>query len=544
MDDKRIDELFSKIKAQNPPTPGLPQRLLEGVQEANKHRASPRPRAGKLVFQVVVFAILAAVVSVTALAAALPGFRSWLFGPDSGLEGSLRETAVVTQADGFRVEVLGSITDQGNVVVYYSLQDAAGEGRLGMDVLVDSSAEFTGENQLVVETGSRQLSAHTEVLDYEPDSQSLLCRLSIALNQDWLTENAGSLFGYQAEGSKVRVYVNSIRVRDEREYFTLPLSRLTLTGETLPISLVRINTVEELKDGRFTFGEDEYLTPEEYSTQKDFYTGLSHDIISFAHFRDEAGTPSVLKPLEQDRRQWDWLYAAGFMNNELHVQVQPWLSHQSGEEHAGVSGVYCTESGGEEQLIRLLESAAKDWKRDAKFYSQASRDLVYSEVFEIDGEGRAIYSDAINDHDNREEYCFSLSPEELESHSLVVCHQDTRDIYPGLVTEFFPLGDQPLSEAQAFSNLELGGIQIDRLRVSPLGVILVGRWEELMKIESLEVVSGDQSASCSLASNIGWYYWNDTPERVVSVSYFVDSVPVDMDSLTALRVNGQELPLE
>lgn len=543
MDDKRMEELFSKIKAQNLPAPGLSQRLTEGLRDAERGKASPKPRAGRLAFQIAVFAVAAVVVSVTALAAALPGFRAWLFGPDSGLGGSLRETAAAAQADGFRVEVLGSITDQRNVVIYYTLQDADGQDRLCMDVMVDSSAEFAGKNQLTVDAGSRLVSSHTEVLAYEPDSQSLLCRLSILLSQDWLTENADSLFGYQAEGSEVRVYVNSIRVRDRREYFTVPFSQLSLSNETLPIRLVRINSVEEQKNGRFVFGKNEYVAPEEYAAQGRFHTGLYRDVMSFSHFRDEAGTPSVLKPLDPDRQKWEWLYAAGFMNNELHVQVRPWLPHQSGEEHEGVSWVYCTESGNEEQLIQLVESTLEDWKLNARFYTQASRNLIYSEIFEIDGDGQVIYSRNINDHDNRSEYCFSLSPEDLESHSLVACYQDTKDIYLSLATESFPLGEQSLGEAQAFTGLELDGLQIDRLRISPLGVILVGPWEELIKIESLEVVCGDRSASCSLASSIGWYNWKDSPGKVVSISYFVDGVPVDMDSLAALRINGQELPL-
>lgn len=541
MDGKRMDELFSKIKAQNPPPPGLSQRLLEGAGKAG--RASSRPRVGKLALQTAIFAVLAVAASITALAAALPGFRAWLFGPDSGLGDFLRETAAVTQADGFQVEVLGSITDQGNVVVYYTLRDAAGQGRLSMDVLVESSAGFTGKDHLAIEAGSYLLNTHTEVLDYEPDSQSLLCRLSIAINQEWLSENAGSLFGYQAEGSEVQLYVNRIRTRDEREYFTLPLSQLILTEETLPIRFVRNNTVDEQKDGRFLFGSDEFITPEEYSAQAGSYTGLFHDLMNFAHFRDDSGVPSVLKPLDPERRQQEWLYAAGFLNDELHVQVRPLLDYQSGEEHTGVSGVYCTESGGEDELIRLVESAAKEWKRDARFYSRANQDLIYSEIFEIDESEQVIYSNSMNDHDNRQEYCFSLSPEELEGHSLVACYQSTKDVYPGLATGSFPLGDQPLGEAQAFSSLNLGGIQIDRLRVSPLGVIFVGPWEELIKIESLEVVSGSRSASCSLASNISWSQRKDNPEQAASVTFFVDSVPVDMEGLTALRVNGQEFPL-
>lgn len=537
MDDKKLDEIFRKIKEQNPPPPGLAQRLIDGLRR-ERDRAWARPRPVKLVLWAAIAAFLTTLLSVTALAAVLPGFRDWLFGPESGVGNSLQETVAVTEAMGFRVEVLGTVTDQGNVVIYYTLEDAARENRLSMDTAVDSSAQLTNAYGLGMDaSGSHFARVRTENVSYDPDAQTLLCRLNLSLSQDWLTENADSLYGYQAGGVTAQVRVSGVRIKNQEEYHILPLSQCALDGETLPIGSVQDNTVFREENGRRTFGPDEFITPEEYVRIYTFW-GIYTDE-PFTYFRDENGTPSILLP--RSDLPWDWLYAVGFLGDKLHVQTAAWLPYQSGETHAGVGWIGCAETGWEQDLIDQHKTqTASSWSSRFLPQSQNAELLLDAGLFRVEDE-RAVLCTTYNDSEDRMESCFDISPEEAAGYSLVFHYQDTQDVYPELVTEPFQLGDRQPGEAKAFLDLDFDGIAVERMRVSPLGVILVGSKENLGKIDTLELVSGGEASACSRVTNISR---SREPDYIVSVRYFVDGAPVDMEGLTAVRINGKEFPLE
>lgn len=535
MDERKMDQLFEKIKAQNSPDPGLAGRLTASLRhQRNRGWAGYRP--GKLALWAAAVAFATALLSVTALAAVLPGFRAWLFGPDSDMGSSLQETSAVTEAMGFRAEVLGTVTDLGNVVIYYTLEDVERGDRLSMDTVVDSSARLASAYDFRSDAFS-DTRARTSAVSYDPGAQTLLCRLDLSLPQDWLTENAGSLFGYETGGVSVQVRVNSIRVRDEEAYFTLPLSQCPLTTDTLPIGSVQENIMSHDENGRYTFGPDEYISLDGYQWYFDFSFGGGLD--PFAHFRDETGAPAILRP--QPDMPWDWLYAVGFMEDALHVQTAPWLPYQSGGTHAGVGWVGVAETDREQELIdRYKSETAGSWRSTSLMLNPNAEKLLDVGLFRIE-DGQAILCTSYNDTENLMESCFELSRSDAAGYSLVFRYLDTEDLYPGLITGPFQLGDQQLGEAKAFLDLDFDGISVDRMRVSPLSVIFVGSRGELAKINTLEIVSGGTSTTCTRISGLGW---NGDPERIVSASWFVDGVPVNMEELTAVRVNGKEFPLE
>lgn len=130
------------------------ERLRAGGEHGRKETARRPVRIKRAAIAALAF-VLTAALSLSAVAAAVPGFREMLFGGGNGesapsttlAQAGAKLTEIenaTVERDGFRLDILGAAQDGSSMMVYYTLTDTTGENRL------DETAEIypmTGQFQ-------------------------------------------------------------------------------------------------------------------------------------------------------------------------------------------------------------------------------------------------------------------------------------------------------------------------------------------------------------------------------------------------------------
>lgn len=500
--------------------------------------------------------------SVTALAAALPGFREMLFGKGSPVADSLMPVVAEGEQDGIRLEVLGAMGDKSNVVAYFTLQDKDGLNRLSGDMKVAASAKLNDEypeREDILEGG---IVYHTSILDYDEETQTAFCRFEMT------TGTLMSYYpGYKAEGepydatnAKIRLRVKSITTNKETfEYLPLEFSAEDLTTETLPVARVHHDVaiseeedVFETTRGFFTIAEAEADDAEWREWFKENNPADCPPPI-FEYLRNEAGDPIVLKPgeaLPVDGPDFAQITAVGFIDGRLHIQYKYYDYKRNGENQN--IAIVCADAGQGEaaakQLAEYNHFESFDAAGESQIYSYKRMD--YAGLFDFDSEGQVQWGHEIeNDYEptnySYTELVYDIGPEELENYEFFLTGKRSRNTWADVSAEPFTLAESLPENTLSFGPVETEGFRIEAMDVTPIGLYLTGTRSGLKNIETVELICGEKSCSYRMVSTAGFYNYSITSpgDLDAAVKLVTDSAPVDPREITAVRINGEEIPL-
>lgn len=527
-----FQKTYRSMLRQVPPGEDL---ILSTAAAMEQAADAPAGKRVKRPFALALACALAAVLSLTAAAAAFPGFRELLFGPQSQLAGSLTPIAEGCEAGGIRMEVLGTMAEEDSFSAYFTLQDLEKRDRLSGDASVIERVRLDGRfpyEENVIPAGT---SSFTHVLDYDAGTQTVLCRMDMTTDYRPL------------ENAQVRLAVKKVDNPTETvEYAPLELTEDLLSGETLPIYGVftydsssdvpgapaGIKTLEELAK------EDPSIdsSKESASPWEDW----------FQYSRDSSSVPAVLKPGEGFTLpgiRSSRVTAAGFLDGRLHIQMteQPWVEAGS-YEHVSL---YCADRGNGRELAGQL-AARRPGLGSSASYDMISYKNLGMRAFALDEQGRGAISGHHDDAPYYFEYVFDISPEELDQYEFFACASSGTILETDLAVEFSLAGALPQGLA-SYGPLEAGDTAIDTLEITPMGVFLTGTRGGIGGIDSLELVCGDKTVPYRLAETSRSYYsniWSQWDEDdYASAKYLTDGAAVDPEQVTALRINGTEVPL-
>lgn len=377
----------------------MAQRLSDAPEKPAK-RTRPLRRA----VTAAAACALALALSVTALAAGIPDFRAWLFGPDSGVADTLTPVDAAGSNDGLTLEVLGATGDKNNVCVYFTLQDTIGENRLNGDMDVVASAKLNDEypeREDVIEGGMKR---STEVVKYDPETQTALCKYQMTTGKLWdYSKMDFADEPYDATGAEVRLRVTRVIVTNgEFENVPLDIPTLGSTSETLPISNIQHRKITSSEQFQHVIESVETTPVDEVQ-----------DGSSLENFRDETGKVVMLKPGEGvviEGREYAQITAVGFIGGKLHIQGRSFetLANQFANTPVyttNLFSVFCADAG-----EPLPQPSSGD-------YGYKSRGITF---FHVKEDGTAEMGMAENDAalaagEYYWEEVFDIGPDELEN---------------------------------------------------------------------------------------------------------------------------------
>ncbi len=397
IDEKEYCTAMDSLRFSQAQKEQMAQRLMDAEQERPAHRS----RLSRRIIATVTACILVLTLSVTALAAGIPDFRAWLFGPDSGVADDLTPVSAFGNNDGLTMEVLGATGDKNNVCVYFTLQDTAGENRLREDMDVIASVKLNDEypeREDVIEGGMEK---STEVVKYDPETQTALCKYQMTTGRLW--DNSKMAFAdepYDATGAHVRMRVTRLIVtNDEFRDSLLDVSALEATTETSPISAVQHREIFSPAEFQHVIGSAETIPVDE-----------ARDDPSLENFRDEAGKAVMLKPGEGvviEGREYAKITAVGFIGGKLHIQSR---SFDTLENNFAKNPVYTTDF-----FSVSCADAREPLSTQNGGYKQSG-----GGQFRIQEDGTAVMGMAMNESElAADEYyweqVFDIGPDELEN---------------------------------------------------------------------------------------------------------------------------------
>jgi len=539
-----LEREYKDLIEQIAPCPALRERTVGRMLEEDWKRAPSKPRKARHAAVVAAVCVLVVALSVTAAAAAFPGFREMLFGKGSPVAEVLQPVSVTAEENGIEMEVLGAMGDKGNVIAYFTLRDAEGLNRLSQEMSVNAYAKLNGEyppDELVTGAGRNTV---TSVLDYNEESQTAFCKFEMITGaMDYADSTAEP---YDATGASVRLRIMRIWHKARDEYVPVDISAVELTTETLPVTHTHDwKLVDDEYGGHL---EDQgLLTVEEAQAALAAGTGPNElaPYYSFTECRDENGAPVVLKPgkgIPLDDDDGYGITAVGFIGGKLHVQykMQPWTN--------GVDGILkgtslsCVPAGEGRQLAEQL-SANGVWGADPDLIEKLNRHLVWINYFEVDESGQVIWdmnSEHVTGNDCYKEAVFSIGPEELADNELLAELYENVALRTNLCTEDFVLDSALAQNAASYSGLTADGISIDGLDITALGVYVNGPSGEMKKVKTLELLCGGESFPYSM--NYSWWYDGEA-KQTVTIKFIAQGPAVEPKKVTAVRINGEEIPL-
>lgn len=531
-----LEREYKDFMEQIAPCPALREQTVRRMTESGR----PAPAKVKNFRRITVVAavwILAAALSVTALATAFPGFREMLFDPHSILADSLTPIAAQGEQDGMRIEVLGAMGDGNNLTVYFTLQDTLGENRLSGDMNVISSAKLNGEYPPDEDVATSGVENHTAVLEYKEDTQTALCRFEMTTGEYDGTP-------YDAANAQVRLQIKKIAVtQDKLDYMPLEISAEDLTTETLPVA--RVHCDEYGPDGELL--AENFQTLEEAEAQHAEYAAWHEERGEtwpslFAYRRDEAGIPAVLKPGEGVRlggRDYAQITAIGFLDGKLHIQYKDYGYRQDGVNQGIEIG--CVRADEWETVAAKLNASAQEKRRlsaeewDLKTYKQLS--LGY---FDLGEDGQVQWGAAPHVDFRYSEDVFDVDPEELEEYEFFAVGMRRTSTTMKLFSEF-TLDESLPQTTVSFGPIKMENTAIQKLDVTPMGVYLAGSRECIGGIKKLELICDGEPYPYEIIHTDGiLQLWDDT----ISSKYIAVSAPVDPEKITALRIDGEEIALD
>ncbi len=536
-----LERDYQEWMEQVKPSPALREQTAKRMAELGKSRAV-RPRGRKRLAAAVLACVLVTALSATALAAAFPDFREVLFGKDSPVAEFVTPVAsAMGEEDGIRLEVLGAMSDKNNVIAYFTLQDTKGENRLSRDMYLNVYAKLNGEYpvdaaaELLQGAGKHD---YTSVLDYDPETQTVFCRYEMTISGD-----------YDATGASVQLWLERIW-QDKQDYALPQLSSAPLTTETLPVAYSQAwVTVPDgsgghmEKDGLLTVeqaleGAEEIINGEEAVLYGDFSGNY-----------DETGKPVVLKPGEPILESEDGsiaITAVGFIDGKLHIQrrEQAWSDGEAGGLF-NTSSVYLAPLGEGEKLAEQLNAHQIGRYVDPELMEKLDHArLCPSNSFVVDESGQVIWNENAAIDAGKTYYTesiFNIGPaEELADYDCVVRFSETRAQKMELRTEDFSTAGELSRSAVSCKNLTADGITIDALDITALGVYATGLNSDMRKIKTLELVCGGESFPYSISYNYNY----EQEAMSFTMKFISEGAPVEPENVTAVRINGEEIPLQ
>lgn len=490
-----MKKTYRNIMEHNRPDNSLISAAVERV-EAEAVSRLERKKFFHKPLRIALACILVAALSVTAFAAGSRDFRETLFGPGSVLAGVLNPSEASAEREGLRVEVLGTVGDAHNFMVYYTLQDTKEQNRLSGDMSVKDFVQLNGEYPPAEEIRFHQegMTQRTKVLDYDEETQTALCRLTMTVDE------------YNAMGARARLSLREISASQEnREWFPyakIDLEQADLTEETLSVVRGAVSADEE---------EQIVLKP---------------------------GDGFTLPGLE-----FSPITAVGFADGRLHIQIcRP---AQEGYTPANVLEIQCADAGEGEAVAEALQNPPEtlgtmdpDWYA-LRVYKE--KDMI---TFCLDEEGRAVIPE-----DGREqyvEYVFDVTPETLSAFEFFGrgFSSDGSHIIPVDLSVDFTLNGRLPESMAFFSGVQVEDKTIETLEITPACVYLTGTRRDLSGIDSLELVSGDKTTEYRFVyAPCEFYQETDGSGDSVTVKYLTTDPLIEPTAVTALRIGDSEIPL-
>lgn len=219
---------YHSMNALLTPSQSLAADTLRRMEDSRQgiHWAKPVRRRRRYALAVVA-AVLVVGVSLGAVLGS-PGMRRTLTqaGTALGLGEAAGPPLAVGENNGLRLEVLGTTNTDDSLSVYYTLQDLEGRDRLdrrGVDLVarLRLNREYPEEPNVLLDGAMW----HETVLDYDPNTQTALCRSDFDTNGN-----------YDVTGAEVRLDVRFFqRVINRQEYLPIDADAAWTNPETIPV---------------------------------------------------------------------------------------------------------------------------------------------------------------------------------------------------------------------------------------------------------------------------------------------------------------------
>lgn len=496
------------------------ERLSAGGEHGRKETARRPVRIKRAAIAALAF-VLTAALSLSAVAAAVPGFREMLFGGGNGesapsttlAQAGAKLTEIenaTVERDGFRLDILGAAQDGSSMMVYYTLTDTTGENRL------DETAEIypmTGQFQELqwnaAENGSGEQSFYSnDVLAYDAEESSLLCRYVLD------TQNAESMDLSHTEFAIAGILLDVKKIN----WQPLPLIEDQFTAETLDL-----NGETVLKPGPSTLAFD--------------------------------GTETQIS-------------AIGFVDGQLHVQFAFPENENLDLFLTPIDKVITPEevaaAGGNTTAFEAREADA--WRERQKAMGQFGGDEVHTiwgkqYFFSMENGAPVSASDEdFMDHSYQyQEYVYEISPEEMQYYNFYYFQQSNSGEFSYFpesqgrinITDFdfrvsFDLAAASQAEERTVENLSIDGGTLSSVSVGGMGVTVTGD-RDLTEDAVITALYGGETVTFSKTITTGAPIFDsitavDRYAGPLTVRYAADR-PIDPAELTDFTINGMEIPL-
>lgn len=491
-------------------------------------------------------AALVLTLSVTALASAFPGFRELLFGKQSPVAESLNPVAAVSEEDGLRLEVLGAMGNEKGFTAYFTLRDTAGKGRVTAGSIVSPRAQLNGEYPPddLLNNMYGGMVRQAEAVGFDSETDTALYRFTMLTGDPddtaWF-QGARSGGAYNAENARVKLSVDRIiNSQPDVDRKKLDLSLFELSDETTPVAKFYQSYVSPEALEGISPKENGFLTPEEYSAAREkekellgeLDVGAAEEALRYQY--DENGTLSVLTPGEPVTIGGGAaITKVGFLGGRLHIQLR-----HSGSSTADTA-LYCTDKGAgisEIQEKNRYISASVDGS-EAALYKQPTIAFSY---FDLSGSGEVQWGKTGGER--YQEYVFDISPGELDDYDFYFSayrHKTHR----AQLTATFDLTDSLPAGGTDFSTIECGGISIDKMSVTPIGVILSGKKGELRGLRSIRLWSDSTSYPLCLIGDDNDISLPSSDEDELTLKLTSTGAPIPVEEITAVEINGTKTEL-
>lgn len=493
--------------------------LCEGRKPERRSAAVRRPKSIKRAAVVALACVLTAALSLTAVAAAVPGFRAMLFGGGNGAsspsaplaQAGARLTEIenaTVEHDGFRLEILGAAHDDSSMMVYYTLTDTTGENRLNENAEVfPNTGQFEELQWSAAESGSEEHSFYSNnILAYDPETSSLLCRY----------------------------------VLDTLDAKNIDLSHTEFAIASIVLDVERIN-----------------------------WEPLALDESEFTSETMDLNGESVLKPgpapLVIDGTE-TCISAIGFVNNQLHVQIT-WPENTDAYLKP-IDKVITTEevaaAGGYTAEFEAREADA--WRVRQKDEGSSDKDEIHTirrnnYFFSMEDVAPINTSDEdFMDHSHQyQEYVYEISPEEMQYYNFYYFQQSNSgqlSYFPesqgrANIIDYdfrvsFDLAAANTVEEKAVENLSIDGGALSSVSLSGMGVTVTGD-RKLAENAVITASYGGETVAFSKTITTGIPRLDSIAEvdrytGPVTVRYAADR-PIDPAELTDFAINGRSIPL-
>ncbi len=467
----------------------------------------------------VIACVLTAALSLTAVAAAVPGFRSMLFGRGSGestpssplAQAGARLTEIenaTAERDGFRLEILGAAHDGSSMMVYYTLTDTTGESRLNEKAeIYPITGQFEELQWNAATNGSGEQSFYSNnILAYDPETGSLLCRYVLD------TQDAKSM-----DLSHTEFAIDSIVLDVERiNWEPLTLDENRFTAETMEFDGESI-----LKPGVSPMTFD---GTETQISAIGFVDGRLH--VQFA-WPENKNMSASFHPIDKVITPEEVAAAGGYTAEFEAREADAWHARQKNEGSSNENEAHTI--WGKQYFFNLENGVAVN-ASDEDFMDGSYQYQEY--VYEISPEEMQYYNFYYFQQSNSQEFHYFSQNGSTLSHDFQVS---------------FDLAAADQAQGKTVENLSLDGGTLSSVSLSGMGVTVTGD-RKLTENAVITASYGGETVTFSKTITTGIPRLDNIMEvdrytGPVTVRYAADR-PIDPAELTAFTINGRSISLD